>query len=116
MLLIGQASAWGLAIGIALLHAVPATHRPVTGAGHNLEHLAVFVLLGLAFGLGYRHRLQLLLPALSVYCLVVEAMQIVVPGRHARLADLVINTGSALLGVGLAALSIRLWQRFGEGR
>jgi VanZ family protein len=70
----------------------------------------------MAFGLGYHRQLRALIVALSAYCIAVEAMQVVVPGRHARLADLVLNIGSALLGLGIAYVLIRLGARWGKSK
>jgi VanZ family protein len=109
-------AAWPLGFGLALLHVVPATHRPVTVIGHGLEHVGVFLLLGLAFGLGYPRRLWAVLRGLVVYCLTVEAIQIAVPGRHARLSDLLINAASALMGVAIAVVLVRVWERWREER
>jgi len=103
-----------LGICIALLHVVPPTHRPVTAVGHGLEHIGIFLLLGLAFGLGYPRRLRAVLAGLVVYCLTVEAIQLAVPGRHARLSDLLINAASALIGVAIAAVLIRVSVRWKE--
>jgi len=100
-------AAWIVAIAIFVLHVVPATHRPVTSASHNFEHLIIFVALGMAFGLGYHLRSRLLVVALPAYCLVVEAVQLWVPGRHARLSDFLINTVSALIGLGAAFVAAR---------
>lgn len=108
-------AAWPLAVGIALLHVVPAAQRPVTPMGHGLEHIGVFLLLGLVFGLGYPRRLRAVLLGLVVYCLAVEAIQLVVPGRHARLSDLLINAASALVGVALAVVLTRVWGRWKGG-
>lgn len=103
-------TAWPLAVFIALLHVVPAAQRPVTPMGHGLEHIGIFLLLGLVFGLGYPRRLRAVLPGLVVYCLTVEAVQLVVPGRHARISDLLINAASALMGVAIAVMLVRLWR------
>ena len=109
-------AAWPLGVCIALLHVVPAAHRPVTAIGHGLEHVGIFLLLGLAFGFGYPRRLWAVLWGLVVYCLTVEAIQIAVPGRHARLSDLLINAASALMGVAIAVALVRVWGRWKEER
>lgn len=108
---VGRMAVWLLAIGIVLLHVVPATHRPVTAVGHGLEHVGIFLLLGLAFGLGYPGRVRAVLSGLLVYCLTVEALQIAVPGRHPRLSDLLINTASALMGLAVAVVLMRVRAR-----
>lgn len=100
-------AAWFLAVAIFVLHIVPPTHRPVTSAAHNVEHLVIFLGLGLVFGLGYYLRTRLLALALPAFCLAVEAVQQWVPGRHARLSDFLVNTVSAVVGLGVAFVLIR---------
>lgn len=94
-------------MAILVLHIVPPTHRPVTSASHNVEHLIVFLGLGLAFGFGYYLRTRALAFALPAFCLAVEAVQHWVPGRHARLADLLVNTVAAVVGLGVAFVMSR---------
>lgn len=107
MQLLCRLVAWSLAIVIVILHVVPPTHRPVTAASHNVEHLAIFLALGLAFGLGFARRARPLVVALPLYCLIIEAMQYWVPGRHARVLDLLVNVTSVLVGLGLAVVITR---------
>jgi VanZ family protein len=97
-----QLAAWFIAVIIVALHVVPATYRPVTAVSHNFEHLAIFLALGMAFGLGYPQRSRALAFALPLFCLAIEAVQLGIPGRHARLPDFLINTGAALLGLWIA--------------
>ena len=80
-----------LLIAIVVLSLVPAHDRPVTALPHSLEHLTIFFAAGLAVGIGYpqHHRFQF--PALLVFTAVIEMAQLVVPGRHARLTDFVVD-------------------------
>ena len=48
-----RVAAWFLLLAIVVLSVVPPTYRPVTPAPHDVEHLVIFFLTGLAFGLGY---------------------------------------------------------------
>jgi VanZ family protein len=97
---------WIVIALILLLSLVPPTLRPVTGAPHNLEHFAIFALCGFCFGLGYGIRL---IPAigLATFSAVVEALQLLVPGRHARLIDLVVDSLACGAGMLIAWLVIR---------
>ena len=56
MLIFARIFAWMLAAIITLLSLVPPGIRPETGAPHDLEHFGIFVLTGLAFGVGYDKR------------------------------------------------------------
>ena len=62
-----QVVAWLLALAIVMLSLGPPSTRPVTGAGHNFEHLLIFVATGAAFGLGYPRRFLLLPVALLAF-------------------------------------------------
>lgn len=88
------------------LHIVPATYRPVTPVSHNFEHLAIFLILGLAFGCGYHQRFRALVFALPLFCLAIEVVQFWIPGRHARLPDFLINAAAAILGLWIAVFVI----------
>src|SRR5271166_5277782 len=98
-----QVAAWLLIVAITVVSVVSPGYRPVTPAPHDVEHLSLFLATGLAFGLGYerRHLLQSL--ALVAFSAVIELIQLVIPGRHGRLSDFLVDAVSACLGVGLAA-------------
>ncbi len=74
-----------------VLSLVPAELRPETGAPHELEHFLAFALTGFAFGLSYDVRQGLLVLQLAIFAVSVEIAQIFVPGRHARLSDLLVD-------------------------
>ena len=106
-----QIAAWLLALTIVVLSVSPASVRPVTGAGQGLEHLLIFMAMGMAFGFGYPRRFQLLIPALIVFTIAIEVAQIWVPGRHARLSDFLVDATASCLGVGLSWLLLKLTAR-----
>jgi VanZ family protein len=101
--------AWSLATAIVVLSVVPSGLRPETGAPHRLEHFVIYSATGLAFGLGYRGKLSLLAPLLVVFSGLVEIIQLLVPGRHARLSDFVIDVAAVCLG--LSTVSRVNWVR-----
>jgi len=103
-----RVAAWLLALAIIVLSVSPASVRPVTGAGQGLEHLSIFIALGMAFGFGYPRRFLRLTLALIVFTLAIEIAQIWVPGRHARLSDFLIDAAASCLGVGLSWLLLKL--------
>ena len=107
-------AAWLLLVAIVILSVVPPDYRPVTPAPHNFEHGGIFVLTGLAFGLGYERWRVGQAAALVVFSGAIELVQLVVAGRHSRFSDFVVDAVSASLGVGLAAfidLQVRSWGR-----
>ena len=100
--------AWLLAFAIIVLSLGPASSRPVTGAGHNFEHLLIFLATGVAFGFGYLHRFWLLPIALLGFAALIEITQMWVPGRHARLSDFLVDVGALYLGLGVSYLFAKL--------
>jgi hypothetical protein len=98
-----QFAAWLLILAIVVLSVIPAENRPVTPASHDFEHAAIFLATGLAFGLGYRRHLVQIM-GLMAFCAAIELIQLVIPGRHARASDFVVDAVSVSLGVGLALL------------
>ena len=103
-----QVVAWLLILAIVMLSLGPPSTRPVTGAGHNLEHLLIFVAMGAAFGLGYPRRFLLLPVALLAFTGAVEVAQMMVPGRHARLSDFVTDAAASCVGIGLSFVLVQL--------
>lgn len=78
--------------------------RPHSNLGQNGEHASAFLLLGLAFALGYpRHRLQAA-ALTAVFCGVLELLQLFAPGRHARLEDFFVDALAALGGFAIISI------------
>ena len=103
-----QVVGWLLTLAIVMLSLGPPSTRPVTGAGHNLEHLFIFVATGAAFGLGYPRRFLLLPVALLAFTGAVEVAQMMVPGRHARLSDFLTDAAASCVGIGLSFVLVKL--------
>jgi VanZ family protein len=91
--------AWSLAAAIVVLSVVPPALRPETAAPHNFEHFLIYWTMGLAFGLGFKRRLGLLAILLSVFTGFVEIAQLLVPGRHARLSDFLVDAVAMWFGL-----------------
>jgi VanZ family protein len=104
---ISRASAWLLALAILVLSLVPPSYRPITEASHNVEHLAVFLTTGFAFGVGYPDRPFALATGLVIFCGAIELAQRWVPGRHARLSDFMVDAATACIGVGVTSVAAR---------
>jgi len=71
----------------------------------------MFLVIGMAFGIGYPHRLWLLTIAQVTLAAAIEVAQMWVPARHARMSDFLIDALASCLGVGLS----RLLLKFGSG-
>jgi VanZ family protein len=94
---------WLLAAAIIVLSIVPPVLRPVTDLPHIFEHFAVYFATGLAFGSGYERRLALLPIAFVAFAAAIELAQLLVPGRHARLSDFIVNSLGLCVGLISAA-------------
>jgi VanZ family protein len=99
MTIILRLIAWGLAAAIAYATLGPATQRPHSNLGQNGEHAFAFVLLGLAFGLAYARAPGRTAVLVIVYTGLVEVLQFLAPGRHARLSDFVVDALAACAGL-----------------
>jgi len=95
--------AWLLAAAVSFATLGPPSLRPHSPFGQNGEHALAFVLVGLAFGLAYpRHRpLAVALAVIAIGAL--ELLQLLVPGRHARLQDFAVDAVAACIGFAIAA-------------
>jgi len=96
--------AWVLLATAIVLTVVPAHYRPVTGAPSPVEHFAMFFLIGSAFALGYSRSDYILCGAAIVFAGSLELLQLLVPTRHARLNDFVIDALAAVIGIALSRL------------
>jgi VanZ family protein len=99
-----RTGAWLLAVAIIVLSFVPPSLRPETDLPHDLEHFAIFVATGVAFGVGYSRRPGLVSVWLVIFAGAIEFAQILVPGRHARLSDFVVDALAAWIGAATASL------------
>lgn len=102
-----RATAWALTAAIIILSLVPPELRPETGAPHALEHFSIYAGTGVAFSLGYPRRNLLLAGLLVIFSGAVELAQLLVPGRHARLSDFVIDALAMSVGVAVGSLGHR---------
>jgi VanZ family protein len=97
--LISQASAWILLTTIMVLSLVPPQDRPVTSLPHLVEHLSIFLATGLVFGVGYPQRRLFQFVTLLAFAAAIELAQLLVPGRHARLSDFLIDALAMTVGL-----------------
>lgn len=95
--------AWLLAAAVTFATLGPPGLRPHSDLGQDGEHALAFILVGLAFGLGYRNRRWAIAAVAVVLIGVLELMQFWAPGRHARLEDFLVDAATACAGFVLAA-------------
>lgn len=104
-------ASWLTLACIAYATLSPITERPIV-AGPQLEHFAAFALLGVAFGFSYQNRVVLALVIVIGSSFSLEALQLLTPDRHGRLADALVKAAGGLCGVivgQLAILILRNW-------
>jgi uncharacterized oligopeptide transporter (OPT) family protein len=114
MQILAQGITWLLGVSIVILSLVPPSARPVTAAGSGFEHALIFAATGAAAYLGYPRRPYVLIGALLAFAIAVELAQFMVPGRHPRVSDLVIDGAAACLGVALSMLAKRIWRQMAQ--
>ncbi len=104
---ISRIFAWLLAAAVTFATLGPPELRPHSNLGQDGEHTLAFILVGLAFAIAYpRHRP--LAASVSVIAIgILELLQLVAPGRHARLEDFAVDALAAL--VGFAIVSVTDW-------
>lgn len=96
-------ASWCLSAVITVLSLVPPNLRPETAAPHSLEHFAIFFATGIAFGLGYSRRPGIVAVALVIFAGAIEIAQKLVPGRHARWSDFIVDALALCVGVAMAS-------------
>jgi VanZ family protein len=98
MIILVRLVAYALAAAVSFATLGPPSLRPHSDLGQNGEHAFAFVLIGVAFALGYpRHRL-LVAGLTAVMTGVLELLQLFVPGRHARFEDFLVDALATLAG------------------
>ena len=102
---IARLTAWSALTVIVVLTFVPPALRPVSAVPHAMEHFAAFLLVGGTFALGYPRQQFVMAAAAVPMTAVLELLQLLAPGRHARLSDFVINALGACAGIAIVSLA-----------
>lgn len=90
--------------------------RPTTSFNVGSEHIVAFGLLGGCWGFAFPRRALRLLLILALTAIVLEAGQILVPGRHARLIDVATKIAGGSAGVLAGALIAQAVRRITQRR
>ncbi|WP_054313677.1 VanZ family protein [Mesorhizobium sp. 1M-11] len=84
--------------------------RPHVG-DPNIERAAAYLLLGAALSLSFpRHMMRVAFFVVGIAA-VLESLQLIDPGRHGRIEDMLIKAVAGLIGVAVIALAGRLLRR-----
>jgi len=108
MLLMKRLAAWATLMLIVVLTVVPPDLRPETPVPHGIEHALIFLIAGFLFGTAYMGREWILSAGGIAFCAAIEALQLHIPGRHARVSDFVIDGAAAIAGVFVGAFARRV--------
>ena len=76
-------------------------------ADANAERGLAYVLLGLTLAVGFPNRLYQTLICVVVAAGVLELLQIIDPGRHARLLDAIVKALAGVIGIVLGQLIVK---------
>jgi VanZ family protein len=96
--------AWLLVAAVIFATLGPIGYRPNSGMGRDAEHLLAFIVVGLVFGLAYPRHRPLAAGVSVVAIAVVEALQLLVPERDARLEDFTVKAIASCAGIAIAGL------------
>jgi VanZ family protein len=96
--------AWVLLAVIVVLTLAPPALRPQTSVSHTMEHASIFLVTGIAFGIGYGRWDALLYIAAVVFCAGLEITQVFDPGRHARMSDFLVDFIAMWVGLWVGSL------------
>lgn len=102
MIIVLRICAWLLAAAVTFATLGPPRYRPHADLGHDGEHALAFVLVGLAFALAYPKHRRLAATIAIVAIGILELLQLLVPGRHARLEDFIVDALAASVGFAIA--------------
>lgn len=103
-------AAWAGLLVVAAVTLLPQEFRPHLFS-QRVEHLLAFSALGLLFGLAYPRRLLLVAVIVLGSAVLLEALQLVAPGRHANPIDLAAKLVGGTAGLAVAALYARFRPR-----
>ena len=108
---LAAALGWLLLAAITFSTLSPIALRPHTG--HVvLERVLAFAAVGAAFGVGYPRRMSLAAAITIASAVLLEAAQLLIRGRHARLIDAGEKLLGGLIGLGIAAVVLAIAASF----
>ncbi|MBZ9982121.1 MULTISPECIES: hypothetical protein [unclassified Mesorhizobium] len=111
MTLISRIAALALLAVIVFATLSPIQMRPHLG-DPDFERALAYVLFGVAMGLGFPNRLAGTVTIVVVVATVLELMQLLEPGRHARLSDGSLKALAGILGIVVVHLSLLVASRY----
>lgn len=110
MITVSRLASLAILIGIVFVTLSPIGFRPQTGHP-GLERAAAFLLLGATLGIGFSRWIRHGLVFIVCVAGVLELLQFVDPGRHARLGDMLVKAAAGVIGIALSWLVMRQYRR-----
>jgi VanZ family protein len=104
MTIVLRTFAWLLAAAVTFVTLGPPQYRPHSDFGQDVEHAFAFVLIGLAFGFAYPRQRLLTVGVAVLMIAALEVLQLLAPGRHARIEDFAVDALAACAGFALVAV------------
>jgi hypothetical protein len=95
--------AWASLAFVAFVTLSPIGLRPVV-LQPGYEHFLAFAIIGLLFGIAYPRHWLLIGLAVIGSAVALEFLQLIAPGRHARLLDLMQKIAGGFIGLTVATL------------
>jgi VanZ family protein len=76
-----------------------------------MEHAGIFLFDGLAFAIAYLGYEWLLSVSAVIFCAGIELAQLMIPGRHARLSDFIVDATAVCAGIFAGSTLTRMKRR-----
>jgi VanZ family protein len=109
--ILARVLAWIGVLTIVVLSVVPGAERPVTEFGQQFEHFTAFALVGGTFAIVYDLAFGRLVILALLFCGGIELLQVLLPTRHARVSDFVIDFAAACFAFGVVWVGKKLVAR-----
>jgi hypothetical protein len=103
--------AWLLLLATAFVTLSPIGLRPESGLPPSIERFGAFLLLSFVFTLAYPHRLLRVVLIIAAAAIGLEALQLLIPTRDARLFDMGVKLLGGAAGAGLGVAALKLFPR-----
>ncbi len=110
--------AWTAIAALIVLTVVPANLRPASLLPNGVAHFGSFFIASVLYYLGYPRQFLTSVIVAVTFVSAIEFVQILLPTRHARLVDLVVDALAASAGcvIGLLLIQTEIIQPTGKRR
>lgn len=92
-------AAWALLFFVTYATVSPIQARPSLPTSSSIEHVAAFACVGVLFCLAYPRRIALVCLIVLCSAFMLELVQLLMPGRHARIQDAIEKLAGGAMGI-----------------